>query len=365
MSLYHKALRLLYPVVLLALTIYSYVLLDPNITLINNNTWTAFRNAMVIVGYYERSLSSAIYIGIVLLLTLCHLSFVKHYRAVRFYQVLFFLGVCAVFSYPFISHDLFNYMFDARILTVYHQNPYLFKALDFPHDEWLRFMHWTHRTYPYGPTFLPLTLIPSALSLGKLLLNLIFFKLAFFSLFAVSAIMLYRINEKWGVLYATNPLIIIEGLVNAHNDIVALSLAIIGYALIVQNKKVWGRIVLVISGGIKYITVPFIIATKKSSRWTMIILIVTFLLLAYLADTTGIQPWYFLVLLGFIPYYEKIIEQSAFFFVCALLSYVPYILYGSWDKPQVAMKYGIIFAGLAINTLYIIYLRYFAKVFKK
>jgi hypothetical protein len=256
-------------------------------------------------------------------------------------------------------------MFDARIFTVYHQNPYLFKALDFPHDDWLRFMHWTHRSYPYGPTFLPLTLIPSALSLGKLLLNLIFFKLMFFGLFAVSAVMLYRVNEKWGVFYATNPLIIIEGLVNAHNDIVALSLAIIGYVLLVQNKKVWGRVVLVVSGGIKYITMPFIIATKKKSRWTIVMVIATFLLLAYLADTTGIQPWYFLVLFAFIPYHEKVLEQSTFFFTSALISYYPFIQYGSWGKQEVATKYGIIFGGLALNTLYIIYLRYFAKIFRK
>jgi len=60
-------------------------------------------------------------------------------------------------SYPAYSHDLFNYMFDAKIATFYQQNPYLYKALDFPTDPWLRFMHWTHRYYPYGPSFLLLS----------------------------------------------------------------------------------------------------------------------------------------------------------------------------------------------------------------
>ena len=58
------------------------------------------------------------------------------------------------FSYVAFSYDLFNYIFDAKIITFYHQNPYFHKALDYPGDPMLSFMRWTHRVYPYGPIWL-------------------------------------------------------------------------------------------------------------------------------------------------------------------------------------------------------------------
>ena len=149
----------LYSILLVLTAFYSYALVDPNFTLLNNQLWEVFRNAMVQLGYYQRPLSSLIYILIVGLLFGFHFYFLKNYRKVNLKVVLIVLFFVAVASYPFLSHDFFNYMFDAKIFSVYQKNPYLYKALDFPQDDWLRFMHWTHRTYPYGPTFLPITLI--------------------------------------------------------------------------------------------------------------------------------------------------------------------------------------------------------------
>jgi len=88
--------------------------------------------------------------------------FIRNFKRYNPLLISILIGVGLLFSYPFLSHDLFNYLFDAKIVTFYHQNPYILKALDFPSDPWLRFMHWTHRTYPYGPSFLFLTLVPSA-----------------------------------------------------------------------------------------------------------------------------------------------------------------------------------------------------------
>ena len=145
--------------VLFLLSIYSYSQIDLNLTLLQTPWFLSFKSALINLGYYNRPLSTVIFTVLVLLLYI-----IKPKKI-----ILAIGGVCLIslLSYPFLSHDFFNYIFDARIVTLYHQNPYFFKALDFPNDTWIRFMQWTHRTYPYGPVWLVLTIIPSFLGFGK------------------------------------------------------------------------------------------------------------------------------------------------------------------------------------------------------
>lgn len=342
MSLYHKIIPGLFILTLFSLIIFSYALVDPNFTLINNSAWTLFRNAMVQFGYYQGTTSSIVYLFIIAILYFCHFYLVKNAQRISIRYILCALGITTFLSYPFLSHDLFNYMFDARIFTHYGQNPYIHKALDFPQDDWIRFMHWTHRTYPYGPTFLALTIIPSFFSFGKLLLSFLFFK-GFFYLFFVAAVLsLYRMNKKWGVFFATNPLVIIEGLVNAHNDLLAVSLTIIGIYLLREKKTAWARIILILSGGIKYITAPFILIGKKDSIVMRAVFIATCGLLAYLAAFTEVQGWYFLVLFGFLPYYENILDKANIFFAGLLIAYYPFVQAAGWGVDQIQDKHTII-----------------------
>jgi len=100
-------------------------------------------------------------------------------------------------------------------------------------------MHWTHRTYPYGPTFLLLSFIPSFLGLGKFLPTFLLFK-AFFGFFYVLGVFsLAKIKKEWAVTFATHPLVIIEGLVCSHNDLVAVSLVLAGWFLLTKQKSLW------------------------------------------------------------------------------------------------------------------------------
>ncbi len=351
MKLYHRVFASIFTFVLI---IYSFVLIDPNFTLFNHPIWTVFRNELVKVGYYQRNTSSLIYIFIIAMLFLFHWFCIKNYKTVSFRFLAILAFFIAIFSYPFLSHDFFNYLFDAKILTFYHQNPYLHRPIDFPSDPWLRFMHWTHRTYPYGPVFLLLTVIPSFLSFGKLIVDVILFKVVFFALFLWSFHLLYKMNQKWGVYYATNPLVIMEGLVNSHNDFVALSLAVIGIFYIKTNDNIRARIFLILSGGIKYITIPFIFLQKQASSKINIALVgVLFVALCYLSFQTEIQPWYFLALFALIPFYEKLIMSLSIFYAGLLFSYYPYVRFGPWNESwQVNMKHEIIIVFVIINAAY-------------
>lgn len=340
---------------LLIFIFYSYFLVDPNFTLFNHSLWTDFRNFVINIGYYRRDLSWMIYLFLILLLFFFHHQLTKNYQKLNLRILIFSLGFLTLFSYPFLSHDFFNYMFDARIFTYYNKNPYLYKALDFPSDSWLRFMHWTHRSYPYGPVFLLISFLPSFLSFGKFILNFFLFKLIWIMFFIVSIYLLNKLNKKWAVFFATHPLVIIEGLINAHNDLVALSLAIFGIYLLVKEKKIFSRILFLLSAGIKYLTIPLLFLSKKNKKINQLIFIFSIVFVLIVSFFGEIQPWYFLSVFVFLPIFTKLIEKLNIFFAGLLFSYYPYIRLGGWDSVEkINLKHWIIFFGFLINIFYLI-----------
>jgi len=348
---------------LVCMTVYSYFLIDPNITFFQHPLWTQFRNWAVFLGYYQRELSWYIYAMLVILFFIfSHILQKYQYPPVRVAAIVFFFTIV---TYPFLSHDLFNYLFDARILTHYGKNPYLFTALDFPHDQWTRFMHWTHRPYPYGPTFLPLTLIPSVLGWGKFSLTFFLYKTINGLLYFVAVYLLSKKNKRSAIIFATHPLVILEGLVNSHNDMIALSLALIGVSLLADKRVIWARIVLIFSAGIKYVTAPVMALplSHKHTRYLYFLFSAQLLLVLYLCYTLEIQPWYFLSLFVFVLYFPRIFTSSTFLSMGLLFSYYPFIRFGDWTASTVHLKREIIFVLGAIQGAYWIYAFFLKKRF--
>ncbi|MBI2051660.1 hypothetical protein HYT33_02755 [Candidatus Roizmanbacteria bacterium] len=286
----------------------------------------------------------------------------RNYKNVNLWHVVFPLIFLGVFSYPFLSQDFFNYLFDAKIATFYFKNPYLHKALDFPGDPWLRFTQWTHRTYPYGPAFLLISLVPSFLSFGKFLLAFLFFK-ATSALFYVSGVYyLSKLDKKWAVIFATNPLVLTEGLVSSHNDLIGVSLAIVGIYYLFAKRNILGRVFLLLSAGIKYITLPLVFLSKTIKQYNHIAIFGLCAILAYLSFFSEIQPWYFLALFAALPFYEKFISKLNIFFAGLLFSYYPYVRFGGWDKAwKIALKHQIIIAFVVLNAVILLF-KFFYKV---
>jgi len=361
-------IQYLYYVLLIVLGIYSFALVDPNLTLINNHLWEVFRNSMVQLGYYHREASWNIYLVTTAGLFACHFYIVKHHKEYNALRIALVTALILLMAYPFLSHDFFNYMFDARILTHYGDNPYTHKALDYSDDHWVRFMHWTHRTYPYGPSFLVYTLIPSFFSFGTLILNYIFFKASFIGLYVASVWALNKKSSQWALFFATHPLVLLEGIVNSHNDIVAVGFALLGIMLLINSSKhsLWGRVLLLLSGGIKYFTLPVLFTNSnlKKSLQALILMTATLAPIIYVSLTGEIQSWYYLNVLIFIPYFYSFISQLYIFFFGLLVSYYPFIALGGWDKiERTHLKHEIILWAVAIQALYFVIL--YAKKLRK
>lgn len=354
MKLYQKITLLLFYLFSIIFTAYTYVLLDPSLTLINVSWWHRVRDFLVNFGYYQRYESSFIYLTLILIFFVFHYIFTKDFKKYRLIYILVPIFTITVFSYFFLSRDLINYMFDARIVTHYHQNPYLKRAIDFSDDNWLRLMHGIDRKYLYGPVFLPITLVPSFLGLGKFLPTMLLFKSVYFAFFLLAVYFLKKINRKSAFIFATHPLIIIEGLVNAHNDMIALALGVVGIYFILQ-KKIIGRLFALLSAGIKYTTFQFLIISKDKKLLNHLSFFITIALAIFLSYRVEIQPWYYLPILAFLPFYEKAILSMNVLFAGLLFSYYPYVRFGEWTIENVYMKHQIIYLSIFFGVAYFFY----------
>ena len=315
----------------------------------------------VYIGYHQRQISLVIYVFIIIALFGFHFLFVKHSNKLNPLKLAFIIAAILMFSYPFLSHDFFNYLFDAKILTYYGQNPYFFKPSDFPADPWLRFMHWTHRTYPYGPVFLILTLPFSYIAVGKLILNYIFFKLLFVFSYLCGVYFFSKLNRRWAVIFATHPLVIIEGLVNAHNDLIAVSLAIAGIYFLERKAGILSKIFMLLSGGIKYLTLPLLLLSKDNKWLNTVIFGGVMFAVFYVSLLGDIQPWYFLVVFAFLPYFEEFVHKLNIFMFGLLFSYFPFIRYGEWLKfANFQLKNIIILGFIGLTIIYLL-----GELFKK
>lgn len=350
----------LYGLLLIAFGVYSYWLIDPNITFFQSTLWVQFRDWAVYLGYYRRDISWIVYLTLLILLFIFHFIFLRKFKQYSAIRIAGFIAILGCISYPFLSHDLFNYLFDARILTHYGLNPYTHTALDFQRDLWTRFMHWTNRSYPYGPTFLPLSLIPSYLGWGKFSLTFLFYKFMNGALYFLVVYFLNKKNKREAIIFATHPLIIIEGLINGHNDMIAVSFGLIGIYLLEKKYNIWARFFFLFSAGIKYITAPLLIFLVRvrhpdenrdpgKGRMILIAFLFQICLILYLCYSMEIQPWYFLSLFVFIPFFPEFIEKLNILFFGLLLSYYPFIRFGDWTAQKVALKREIVFITVLIQ----------------
>ncbi len=372
--------------VIIALFLYSFTQVDLSLTLSRLSIYQTTGKLFQYIGYFQRPLSAQLYIVILLLL----FGFYFFFLAVakrnliskkQLWGVIIATSAILTFSYNAFSYDLFNYIFDAKIITHYGQNPFLHKALDFPGDPMLSFMRWTHRVYPYGPTWLGLTVPLSFIGMNIFLPTFFLFKMLMSACFVATAYFIGRIlektspkNELLGVaFFALNPLVIIESLVSAHNDIVMLMLAVAALYFFLSSKYIRAFILLFLSIGVKFATVfilPILILElilrrfkKKITAQFLIISICTVMSVAVVVASvrTNFQPWYLLYVLPFAAllsdkYYIKLPIVVLSF--SSLLLYVPFLQEGNWNPPIPERLFWITASGVIISLLSVLLFKF-------
>ena len=371
-----KFLIIGYIAALIFLFLYSFTQVDLGLTLTEASWWQNFQNFFQRIGYFQRPLSTYFYISIVLLLFAFYIVFISLVKKKKIsikttWGLIIFISLLFTFSYNAFSYDLFNYMFDARVITNYHQNPYLHKALDYPGDPMLSFMHWTHRTYPYGPVWLFLTVPFSFIGGNFFLLTFFMFKAVVSLSYLGTAYFISKILKKVKaenalpglVFFALNPLVIIEGLVSAHNDMAMIFFSVLSLYLLLGSKKAFSFITLLASIGIKFATVcllpAYIYYLMKNKidmeKFFKILFFSMFIPLIFVTIRTNYQPWYLLYIIPFASLSPKkrfSIGTGTILSFFSLIQYVPFLYTGNWDKPIPQILFYTTVSGFIVYILY-------------
>ncbi len=386
-----KILAFGYFTTIVGLFLYSFTQVDLSLTLSRASFWQSIQKNFQYLGFFQRPTSALVFSIILFLMFLFYsrfLYFANKNKITKKQALILIFGTVIILalSYNAFSYDLFNYIFDAKILTFYNKNPFLYKPLDFPADPMLNFMRWTHRLYPYGPSWLFLTVPLSYIGMNYFLPTMVLFKLLIAACFLGTSYFIYKISEAvfpknlifnlifWGL----NPLVIIEGLVSSHNDIPMIFLTLFSFYLLIKNRNISSAVVYLFSVGIKYANIVllpvfpvvfYLKKTKKEINWEKIFTLSIFLSLiaVIIASTrTTFQPWYLLYVLPF----AALVSKKQYIFISSFILsffgtaiYIPYVYLSDYDKSYPFVVLNIEITGLIIILLFT-FLYILKKVFK-
>jgi hypothetical protein len=338
-----------YILVVISLFFFSYTQVDLNLTLTKADVFQTIQKSFQFIGYYRRPLATLWYVLTIFsaftVYGLILRYLVKHSVTIRHLWVLIgCVTVIGVFAYPAFSYDIFNYLFTAKTVLVYGKDPYIVKPIFFTgFDPWLNFMRWTHLVSAYTPLWIGLSTIPYILGFGYfllILLNTKIFLAVFFLLTAwgISKIVELR-NPKQKAfalaVFALNPLVIIEAVVNPHNDIVMMACAVIAWYLYLLGKRNVSYLLLAVSVAAKLMTI--VLYPVAFTGWKR----VPVLLFMTIAMVIGfwkkeLLPWYFLWVMPYVAVLSDIRDVVVFaggISLALILRYAPFVYFGEYS-PQ-------------------------------
>lgn len=361
-----------YITVFLALFLFSYTQVDLNLTLSRVGVAQTIQKAFQYIGYYQRPLAAGIYIGIVGVLFFLYIRMLSLAKAgiLGMRDLRGFIisaAVLLVFSYPAaFSYDFFNYLFTAKTVLVYQQNPYAVTPLQFAGiDPWTNFMRWTHLTSAYTPLWIGLSLIPYVVGLGYFISVLFATKImvAGFYLLAVYALQkIVHINGSKNpayavVFFALNPLILIESLVSGHNDIVLVAFAMLSVWMY-TGKNIyasWMYLGLSIAAKLMTIFLVPVYLLRKNKEWMLMAMGAG---LAAVLVQREFLPWYGVWVLPFVALnygLTKIVRLSIIVSAGLLLSYAPYLYTGSYSVTESIWKTGFVWGSVLLGFISLLF----------
>ncbi len=162
------------------------------------------------------------------------------------------------------SDDIFSYILYGRISVIHHANPFIVVPSSFPGDPFLRLVFWQGTRSVYGPAWLLLsdgvTVLAEVLG-GSLASYVLLFKLLGLAAHLANALLIWLILGRVApnrqllgtLLYAWNPLCLLEFCASAHNDAVMLTFALLGVYCLVRGWDFGALVSFGLSISVKYV----------------------------------------------------------------------------------------------------------------
>ena len=354
-----NVLLISYFLLFLVFGVFSFVITDPNLFLLKSDIFINFQTYLWKNILPMQNFRTIFYGCLMVLLFTNYLLILKNWAKLNlnnkknFWQFLIIISLPLIFSYNALSYDLFNYIFNAKMVFDFGANPHIQTAINFPDEPMLRFMNNIHTPAPYGYGWTGLSLLPYALGLHKFFSTFLAFKLfAFVSLLLALLITTKFFKKvdyfKLALLYF-NPLFLIEILSSAHNDLWMLAPALLAIYLAtnLQSKKIikifFIIILMTLSISIKFATLvllPFLfyllfqtqLEKYIKSKYLFDLMALALFMPLLTERSRYFLPWYLIWSLVFIPLMKnKFLKKLLIVFsFAALLRYVPWFYYLPW-----------------------------------
>jgi hypothetical protein len=258
------------------------------------------------------------------------------------------------FSYPAFSNDIFNYIATAKVTNLYRENPYLVMPIDIPNEPMLKFLQAANKTALYGPTWIAMTVVPYVIGGGSLLATMYATKAIIAGLYLALSYLIWKFTRRITavVLFAFNPLVILETVVSAHNDVAMMFLAVAGFYALKHKRYAVSFLCMLLSVFVKGATlflIPVFVYTwvqQKNGKpeweriWTLsaVSMFIIFLLSPIREE---IYSWYFIWVFTFIALRDKfdLISYVGLGFTFGLpLRFFPFAYTGQWGGTAPVIK---------------------------
>jgi len=137
-----------------------------------------------------------------------------------------------------LSRDVFVYAGYGRIIVAHGANPYYIPLSAFPHDPLVSLDDWRNAIAAYGPLWLLVCALSTIVSGTSALHYIFFFRFLGLFLHLCNIALITAILHRWGssqrtilvgtLLYALNPLALLESNLGAHNDTAMVTCLLLG-----------------------------------------------------------------------------------------------------------------------------------------
>ena len=215
-----------------------------------------------------------IYLAIVILMVVFYGLIIKKrkeiFKSVKdVYKFIVVVSLISVISLPFMSSDIYYYLGIGRLASKYKQNPYYTDMKSYVDNNDVNLEsdsvmkagydnYWANTTVVYGALWSMICSIVAFFSFGSLNVGILIFKLLNLVIHIFNCVLLYKLSRKkiFPILYGLNPFVLIEGIVNVHNDIFMVFFIILALYMIRVKKKIIPSILFVAFATIiKYVAI--------------------------------------------------------------------------------------------------------------
>lgn len=179
-------------------------------------------------------------------------------------------GVILLGLYPITALDVAVYVINARNWVLYGGNPLTVPPETFPNDPYIHLAgEYVSKTSPYGPVWELIGRIPVQLGMTEIAAGIVGMKiitlLAVIGMAVLIGWVAKQQSEKFNVrsvtalaFFVLNPLVMLEAVGNAHNDMVMVALLTLGLILWQRGKWAWAAFVLTLSALTKFSAVTIL-----------------------------------------------------------------------------------------------------------